>query len=253
MLNEAPKKPKKVVDYAHPNGWQLFWRIQRESWRRMLTPALMYFFMSLMMLAVQVIEIVWLQIVLGVACIAGGIFFNAHLMFHFGDAHYDTFLSGRLYRKREQEEGIFTAPDHHVEKEYRPWKGFFIGFLIGLPVILLGILSGALEGTTAGNAMLWAFAMLAGCAIVPITWLRNYVSGLAGLSYFWTIPTVIVPIVVSGVFYMLGAWNNQRKRTRREEREAAIKAAAEAAREERLHHVQTEEQRKKTLQTKKKR
>ena len=101
--------------------------------------------------------------------------------------------------------------------------------------------------------MLWAFAMLAGCAIVPITWLRNYVSGLAGLSYFWTIPTVIVPIVVSGVFYMLGAWNNQRKRTQREEREAAIKAAAEAAREERLHHVQTEEQRKKTLQSKKKR
>ena len=87
-----------------------------------------------------------------------------------------------------------------------------------------------------------------------ITWLRNYVSGLAGLSYFWTIPTVIVPIVVSGVFYMLGAWNNQRKRTpARGSARPAIKAAAEAAREERLHHVQTEEQRKKTLQSKKKR
>ena len=130
MLNEAPRKPKKKIDYAHPNGWQLFWRLQKEGWRRAITPALMYFFMSLLMLASQAITIVWLQIVLGVACIAGGIFFNAHLLMHFGSAHYDVFLSGQVYRLREQE-GIDASPDHHVEKEYRPWKGFFIGALIG--------------------------------------------------------------------------------------------------------------------------
>ena len=33
MLKEAPKKPKKKIDYAHPNGWQLFWRLQKEGWR----------------------------------------------------------------------------------------------------------------------------------------------------------------------------------------------------------------------------
>ena len=54
--------------------------------------------------------------------------------------------------------------------------------------------------------------MLAGCAIVPVSWLRNYVPSLAGLSYFWTILTVLVPILVSGVFYILGAYANKRKR-----------------------------------------
>ena len=252
MLNEAPKKPKKHVDYSHPTPWQLFWRIQKEGWRRAVTPALMYFFMSLLMLAAQAIELVWLQIVLGIVCIAGGIFFNGHLLFHFGGAHYDTFLSGQLYRKREEEEGIVASPDHHLEKEYRPWKGFFIGFLMSLPVLLLGILSGTLEGTTAGNAMLWAFAMLAGCAVVPITWLRNYVPSMAGLSYFWTIPTIIVPILVSGVFYIIGAWHDRRKRAEKEAREEAVRRAAEEAREARLHHEQTEAQRLKTLQSKKK-
>lgn len=251
MLNEAPKKPKKKIDYAHPNGWQLFWRIQRESWRRTITPALMYFFMSLLLLAAQVIEIVWLQIVLGIVCIAGGIFFNAHLLFHFGAAHDDVLRSGILYRKRE-EEGIAISPDHHVEKEYRPWKGFYIGFLMGLPVIILGILSGALEGTTAGGYLAGAFVMLAGCAIVPFTWLRNYVPSMSGLSLYWTILTIVVPILVSGLFYILGAYRNRRKLAEKEAREAAVKRAAEEARQARLHHEQTEAQRLKTLQSKKK-
>lgn len=251
MLNEAPKKPKKKIDYAHPNGWQLFWRIQKESWRRTITPALMYFFMSLLLLAAQAIEIVWLQIVLGIVCIAGGIFFNAHLLFHFGAAHDDVLRSGILYRKRE-EEGIAISPDHHVEKEYRPWKGFYIGFLMGLPVIILGILSGALEGTTAGGYLAGAFVMLAGCAIVPFTWLRNYAPSMSGLSLYWTILTIVVPILVSGLFYILGAYRNRRKLAEKEAREAAVKRAAEEARQARLHHEQTEAQRLKTLQSKKK-
>ena len=251
MLNEAPKKPKKKIDYAHPNGWQLFWRLQKEGWRRAITPALMYFFMSLLMLASQAITIVWLQIVLGVACIAGGIFFNAHLLMHFGSAHYDVFLSGQVYRLREQE-GIDASPDHHVEKEYRPWKGFFIGALIGVPVFLFGILSGALQGTTTGDGFLQAFAMFAGCAVIPFSWLNRYVPAAEGLSWYWTLTAVLVPILVSGAFYILGAYRNRRKRAEKEAREAAVRRAAEEARQARLHHEQTEAQRLKTLQSKKK-
>ena len=252
MLNEAPKKPKKRVDYSHPNPWQYFWRLQKEGWRRAVTPALMYFFMSLIMLALQAIEIVWLSITLGIVCIAAGIFFNAHLLLHFGEAHYDIFATGELYRKREQEEGTYISPDHHLEKEYRPWKGFFIGFLMSIPVLILGILAGALDGTNVGGGVLWAFAMLAGCAVVPFTWLRNYVPSMANLSYYWTIATILVPILVSGVFYILGAYVNRRKRAKKEAREEAVRAAAEAARQERLNHEQTEAQRIKTLQSKKK-
>lgn len=252
MLKEAPKKKKKQVDYYHPSPWQYFWRLQKEGWRRAITPGLMYFFMSLIMLALQAIDIVWLQIALGIVCIAGGIFFNAHLVFHFGSAHYDFFLTGEVYRRREKEEGYVNAPDHHLEKEYRPWKGFFIGFLMSIPVIILSILAGTFDGKAGEGDVLWVYAMLAGCAVVPITWLRNYVPSMANLSYYWTALTILVPIVVSGVFYILGAWHNRRKRAEKEERERAVKAAAEAAREARLHHEQTEAQRQKTLQSKKK-
>ena len=251
MLNEAPKKKKKHVDYFHPTPWQYFWRLQKEGWRRAVTPALMYFFMSLIMLACQAIEITWLRILLGALCIAGGIFFNAHLVFHFGSAHYDFYVTGEVYRRRESEEGFVDAPDHHVEKEYRPWKGFFIGFLLSIPVIILGVLAGVFDGRPGEGDVFWVFTMLAGCAIVPITWLR-LIPSLANLSYYTSIFTILVPILVSGVFYILRAHNNLRKRREKERRDETVRKAAEAAREARLHHQQTEEQRLKTLQSKKK-
>ena len=61
-----------------------------------------------------------------------------------------------------------------------------------------------------------------------------------------------MPILVSGLFYILGAYRNRRKLAEKEAREAAVKRAAEEARQARLHHEQTEAQRLKTLQSKKK-
>ena len=61
---------------------------------------------------------------------------------------------------------------------------------------------------------------------------------------------IILPILVSGIFYILGAMSDKRKRAEETERVNRVEAArAEAAKEMR---VQTEEQRRKTLQSKKK-
>ena len=249
MLNEAPRKPKKQIDYAHPTKWQLFWRIQRESWRRMVTPSLMYFFMSLIMLSCQAISNLWLRSLIGVACIGMGAFFNGHLCYNCGALHYGELVSGTIFRRNEAL-GIATGISHRVEREYSPWKGFYIGFLIGVPVILLGVLAGAFMGTEGGNWAAVAFMMFDGWAIAPVTWIRDFM-GLETLSYYWSILMIILPILVSGIFYIYGAVKEKSKREAELECTARIEEARLKAEKE--VRVQTEEQRRKTLQSKKKR
>ncbi len=260
MLNEAPKKEKKHVDYAHPNPWQLFWRTQRECWRRMVTPYLMYLFMSLLMLACQVIPNVWANVVLGIACIIGGAFYNGHLCYQYGKLHYGALVAGDLHRRNE-EAGIASGGDHHVEQEYSPWKGFYIGLLIGVPVIILGCLAGNFYDVLNANAedslsvlpkayAALALIMFAAWAIMPVLWSRNYIPACANISLYWSLLMIVLPIVVSGVFYIVGAYAERNSRLAAREREKRLEEAREKARNEK--HVQTEEQRKKTLQSKKK-
>lgn len=250
MLNEAPKKQKKQVDYSHPTPWQLFWRIQRESWRRMVTPYLMYFFMSLLMLAAQAIPSAWAQIVLGVLCILGGAFYNGHLCYQFGKIHYGALLAGELHRKHEAA-GVLVGNDHHVEQEYRPWKGFYIGFLVGVPVIILGCVAGALftGKTIVGSYAALALIMFAGWAIIPFSWFGDLYGG-NGVSLYWSVAAILLPILVSGIFYIVGAYVEKRSRLAETERERRMEEARERAKNE--VRIQTEEQRKKTLQSKKK-
>lgn len=256
MLNEAPKKEKKQVDYAHPTGWQLFWRTQRECWRRMVTPFLMYLFMSLLLLACQVIPSIWANVILGILCVIGGAFYNGHLCYQFGKLHYGALVAGDLMRRHE-EEGQSTGVGHHVEQEYSPWKGFYIGFLVGVPVIILGCLAGHFydmigtseEGTLLGGYSALALIMFAAWAIVPLLWMRNYLPAFAGLSLYWSLLMILLPILVSGIFYIVGAHAERRSRLAESERQKRVEEARLKAKE---LHVQTEEQRKKTLQSKKK-
>lgn len=258
MLNDNPKKPKKRVDYFHPTRGQLFWRTQRECWRRMVTPFLMYLFMSLLLLSAQVIPYAWLSVLLGVVCILGGAAYNAHLCYQYGKLHFGELVAGENARRREAA-GIDVGIDHRVEREYSAWKGFYIGFLIGVPVILFGCLSGAFydriyDGTVTGPLLggysVLALILFAAWAIMPVLWLRNYVPAMAGLSLYWSLVMIVLPIVVSGVFYIVGAYSERRARDAEADRERRLEEARERAENE--VRIQTEEQRKKTLQSKKK-
>ena len=220
MLND---KPKKVKDYSNPTGWQLFWRIQKECWRRMGTPYLMYLFMSLLLLALQAIvpdESTTLEMVLGSICIAFGAFFNAHLLYHTGILHYDNYLTGNIHR-RNARLGIQSGGDHRPEREFRPWKGFYIGLLVGVPVIILGIL--------AHYFYVYAsvfFAMFAGWAIIPITWFGPGEGGVGmKLDPLWSLIFVLLPVLVSGIAYLVGAFVERGRKLREEEREEAIRSA----------------------------
>lgn len=239
------------------NGMQiskskLFWRTQRECWRRMLTPYVMYLFMSMMLLATELITnegLEWLKILLGVICIAIGMFFNGHLAYNAGSQHYDALITGNLHRKNI-EEGLVSGGDHRLELEYSPWKGFYIGFLVGLPIILLAGLAcipGAIndEAATIGGVMLLMFG---GYALVPVTWVYGGGAIPEG-GYAWAMLFVIVTVVITGVFYIVGATVNKKRKLLQAQQQAEALKAKTAPKE---YHEQTEEQKRKTQQSKKK-
>ena len=231
---------------------QLFWRTQRECWRRMLKPYIMYLFMSMTLLATQMITkegLGWLRVLLGFVCIAIGMFFNGHLAYTAGTQHYDALLTGNLHRKNI-EEGIVSGGDHRLELEYSPWKGFYIGFLVGIPIILfagLACIPGAMsEGASAlGRFMLLMFG---GYAIVPVTWFYGNAEMPAG-GYAWAMLFVIVTVVITGVFYIVGATVEKKRKQVKEVQQEEVQKIKNAPKE---YHEQTEEQKRKTQQSKKK-
>ncbi len=219
-------------DYAHPTKWQLFWRIQKECWRRMVTPFLMYLFMSLLSLACQVIsekDQTTIEIVLGVVFILGGAAFNGHLAFQYGVMHYDAYLTGCLHRRNELF-GIPSGGDHHVEREYSPWKGFYIGFLIGVPVLVL-ILIWSFAPAVGGTGL----AMFAPWAFLPVMWAwgaqkeAGVLDAAKSVPAVWSALMILLPILITGVFYIVGAMVEKNRKARQSEREEEIEKAGKKA------------------------
>lgn len=204
--------PKKKVDYMEPTPAQYFWRTQRECWKRMVGPTIMYLFMGLILVAVQAIPIAALKIVLGVLIILLGAFFNGHLMYQCGKKHYDNSLTGSFHR-RNRAYGVMSGESHHIEREYSPWKGFYIGFLVGVPVILLSVLAHFFY-----DVVTIVFIILAGWAITPITWFGAIEGGGLKADVLWSMMMIILPIVVSGVFYIVGAIKEKKKKQQESER-----------------------------------
>lgn len=224
-----------------------FWRIQGECWKRMVTPYMMYLFMSMLLLATQLVGITWLEYLLGVVCILIGAAFNAHLAYNTGVTHYDAFLTGCIHRKNI-EEGIASGGDHRPEREYAPWKGFYIGLLIGIPVIIFAGIA-CVPGAVLNSFGKFFLVMFAGFAIVPVSWIFGGFGGAPAGSLAWSMMMVLLPIIVTGVFYILGAHIEKRRKKVIEERQEAILEAKNAPK---VYHEQTEEQKRKTLQSKKK-
>lgn len=208
---------------------RLFWKIQKESFRRSVTIYLMYLFMSLLLLSSQAIGNTAAQIILGLLCVLGGMAFDAHLSYHIGADHYDSYIAGCLHRKNALF-GIQSGGDHRVEREYRPYKGFLIGFYAALPVFVLGILAGHfgvgenIFGSIAGVALV----MFAGWAIIPIAWLRNFAH--LNLSFYWTLIMTLIPILVSGILYIVGAMLEKRKKQSENERMEKVREISDKSR-----------------------
>ena len=180
----------------------------------MVTPCLMYMFMSLTALSLfALIENFVAQVIIGIVCILFGAAFNAHLLYNCGKIHYDSYVTGYLHRQNELF-GVPSGGDHRAEKEYRPWKGFFIGFLVSVPAIVFACL-GAIP---AAKAVFMIFiSLITFWSYIP-AWLTSFyhqtVLGIEGytLSTLWCLPMTVLPVLVSGVFYIIGAYVNKHNR-----------------------------------------
>ncbi len=212
-------KDKNAERGIEVKGAKLFWRIQKTCMYRAVTPYLMYLIMSLIMLCCQLIPQPTLKYILSVLCLIGGMAYNAHLAYHYGENHYGAYVAGCLHRQNALF-GIESGGDHRVEREYRVWKGFLIGFYVGLPVILLGVIAGSVPalGTT-GELIL---DMFAGWAIIPFQWIRDSLAG--GWVLYLAAFMSVIPVTVTGIFYIVGA---MREKTKREEADARAERVKE--------------------------
>ena len=219
-----------------PTKGKVFWRTQAECLRRTLSSAVMYVFMSIIMLVIQMIPLFLVRVLLGTACMIFAMLANAHLCFGNGKRHYDNYLSGELHRSNIAH-GIDTGAQIRVEREYRPWKGFYIGFLISIPVIVLGALAGHFlqtEGSILGQAAGVFLIFLCGWAIIPMGWFAS--------NFYWSILMAIIPILISGISYIIGARYEKRVKDAEKARAEAVARLQEAQKD----RAQTEEQRRKT-------
>ncbi|MBQ7369235.1 MAG: hypothetical protein IJW60_05965, partial [Clostridia bacterium] len=135
--------------------------------------------------------------------------------------------------------GGYRMSSHKYAKEYRVWKGFANGAFTAIYPLLFGIIFGVNQtaidtqtGTTGLAILLLIGFLLSGWSLLPIYYMNA--SGM-GVSYFVSCAFAIVPIAVSGAFYILGAYGRRNKAIK-EQMLADRAAAAEAAREKKINY-----------------
>lgn len=234
MLRESPKKDK---NYANPTKGQLFWRVQGECWLRAATSYVMYLFMSMIALTMQAISgenTLWLRIALGASFILCGAAYNGFLCYNRGQKHYESLLLGKIYR-RNAALGIETGGTYRAHQEYRVWKGFLIGGIVSLPAIVMGIISAFTDELN------FVYLVAAGWAYLPLTWARAIAQKTFGegatVNGAWSLVMIFVPVLVSGICYILGA------RRKKAETEALEARTAEVERLQREQQLRQEEER----------
>ncbi|MBR2321105.1 MAG: hypothetical protein IKA57_03100 [Clostridia bacterium] len=159
-------------------------------------------------------EVAW-----AVVCIVGGAAYNALLAWAQGGTQYEMLVSGNVKRMSEaQFDGGYKMSTHKEVKEYRVWKGFVVGAFTAVLTIVFGILLGCNQAkidsqdVKGGLAVILLLSfLLTGWSVVPL-YLMN-ATGVA-ISYFVSCVFALIPIAVSGAFYIAGAYARRNKRLR---------------------------------------
>lgn len=223
---------KKFMKMIGAYAWQFF---------KSAFPAMMMYFCAgtvLLLVSMKNNEtaVQWSNTILvwTIVCSVAGAAYNGLAMWGIGGGHYEMLVTGNIKRMSMSEiEGGYKMSTHKAVQEYRPWKGFVIGAFCGIFMIFFGILFGCMQskvdtasGGFIGTLMFICF-LTSGCSFLPFYYLNQ--SGIY-VSYFWGCACAIVPIVVSGVFYIIGAYSKRNKRLR--EQLIANKVAEEEAKKE---------------------
>lgn len=199
--------------------WKIFLRTVFECFKRSVTPFMMYMFCSMTALACLNLENKTVQVLLVAACILFAVALNVDLGFNYGKKHYQMYLSGNIRRNNDM--AIYDNTDrksYQYEMEYRPYKGFVIGLFICIPVVIVCLFY-ALFGLNSESGQVTArliILLVSGWAILP--W------EMAGLlsTPFLTLLSCLLPVLVTGIFYILGAKKEEKDAREREARMQAV-------------------------------
>ena len=196
----------------------------------------------LMMLTMKGETLTWTgtEVAWAVVCIIGGAAYNALMAWASGGSQYEMLVSGNVKRMSEaQFEGGYKMSTHKEVKEYRVWKGFVFGAMTAVLTILFGILMGCNQAkidsqdVKGGVAVILLLSfLLTGWSVIPL-YLMN-ATGVS-ISYFVSCVFALIPIIVSGVFYIAGAYARRNKRLR-EQMIAAAQVEAETNKVKKINY-----------------
>ncbi len=164
-----------------------------------------------------------------IVCIVAAAAYNALVSYAQGGNAYEMLVSGNMKRVSQSEfEGGYKISSHKYVKEYRAWKGFAIGGFVALWTIAAGIIFGANQAaidsktvSTGMGVLQMICLLLSGWSLLPFYY---YNLGGGSTSYFVSLVFAVIPVIITGVMYIVGAYGRRNKAIRAQE--AADRAAA---------------------------
>lgn len=209
--------------------WKKFWKYVWSLFKTSIPATFMYFCAGtiLMMLTMKGETITWTskKLTWTVVCILGGAAYNALVSWANGGTHYEMLVSGNVKRTRMADDGTgFRMSSHKEMKEYRAWKGFAIGGFTAFWTLLVGIVFGCNQSNIqayineeASGGFLGVFIVISffisGWSILPFYYLNG--AGYS-VSYFLSCLFALIPIAVTGGFYIWGAYSRRNKAIRQQ-------------------------------------
>lgn len=215
--------------------WTTFWKNVWECIKGSILALIMYFAASSCVFMVTLQEdmcgklaegfngsrIAW---IVGAALVA--LVYHGFISYANGGQGYEMLVSGNMKRIAS---GGMKISTHKEEKEYRPWRGFVCGAIISIFTVLSGILMGAnqsvvdqamisakdeIDMATGLIVMVFIIFLLSGWSVMPFFFLNM---GGASVSYYWSCLFGILPILVGGIFYIVGAYGKRAKAIKAQE------------------------------------
>lgn len=161
-------------------------------------------------------------------CLAGALAYNGLMAYVQGSSGFEMLVSGNMKRmSMEALEGGYKMSTYKEVKEYRAWKGFVVGGILAIFPIVTGIVFGCNQelidsvfsnGTVQSNAGFgWVFLILLifGGWSTSLFLLLN-TTGVT-ISYFVCIAFAVLPVLVTGFLYIVGAYGKRRKALKEQE------------------------------------
>jgi hypothetical protein len=222
---------KKKIKYFFGYAWQMI---------KAAIPSMFMYICAgliLMMLLFRKKELEWngSSIAWTAVCVLGAAAYNALIAWAHGGSHYEMLVSGNIKRSTAEMYGsAFKMSSHKEAKEYRVWKGFAIGGVCALLPLLTGLAFGLsfAPSATKFNPGALIGLLCSGWSVLPLYCMNQ--SG-ASISYFVSMLFALIPILVSGGFYIAGAYARRNKAVRQQM--LADKAAeAEANRVKKINY-----------------